>query len=111
MHPFPVFLEACFAPGAVRVLKTALDTVELLGLPRNEADVLEWVRAGGVEDPEHWNTEPWNNNQDPQWKSHPSLDNVVWVDAFTFWSGPDEGYLAYLRPATGIWLLKSLKPR
>lgn len=110
MHPFANFLKACEIRGAVMVTRSALSTVEQLGLSPASDAVLAWITGGGVENPEHWNTEPWQNNPDPEWKRNPCLESVVWVDAFTFRSGLDEGYIAYLfQPRTGLWLLKSLK--
>lgn len=112
MHSFSDFLKACAVPGAVVVTKSALDTVEQLGLSPTGDAVLEWILAGGIVNPQHLNTEPWRNNPDPEWKSRKSVDTVIWVDAFTCESGEDEVYFAYFfQPKTGKWMLKSMKPR
>jgi len=110
MHPFPEFQQACSRPGLVIVTQSALSTVERLGLVRISESVVDWIAAGGVENPQHLNTEIWRNNPDERWKIWKRSDAVVWVDAFIFESGSDEGYIAYLyRSQTQKWLVKSLK--
>jgi hypothetical protein len=103
------FLSDCGVPGRVVVLDPALSTAWQLGL-KSSQEILEWMAAGGAEKPSHWNTEPWKHNPNAGWKKRPTMDNVIWVDAYTFDSGGEGGYLAFMfQPLTDRWLLKSLK--
>ena len=96
------FVAACAAGLAVKVLKTAMQTAPHdFGL-MTEPEVVAWIGNGGLEKPEHANTETWLNNPDPT--------QPIWVDSYNFFSGLDYGYIAFMfQPKTKKWLIKSLK--
>jgi len=94
------FVGAC-ARGEVTVLGPALSTAPSDFQLATVTDVLEFIGYGGMENPEYLNSKLWMKNPNPP--------NLIFVDAYSFFSGPDYGYVAFMRGATGRWLLKSLK--
>jgi hypothetical protein len=95
------FVAACADGSAVKVLKPAMQTAPSFGL-MTEPEVIAWIGNGGLEKPEHANTETWLNN--------PDRTQPIWVDSYNFFSGLDYGYIAFMfQPKTKNWLIKSLK--
>ena len=96
------FVAACSEAASVFVLRSAMATAPAdFGLQTEQA-VRDFIGAGGLEQPAHANTAPWEKNPDPA--------AAIPVDSYDFFSGPDPGYLAFMhQPKTGRWLVKSLK--
>ena len=95
-------VAACATRGQAKVLQSALDTAPTAFGLNTEDDILAWIATGGIEKPEHANTETWEKNPDPA--------QEVLVDSYNFYSGREYGYLAFMySPVTNKWLIKSLK--
>lgn len=63
--------------------------------------VLDFIYNDGLEKPQHINTKRWEQNPDT---------DLILIDAYSFYSGPKHGYLAFFHsPKTGKWLIKSFK--
>jgi hypothetical protein len=87
--------------GLAKVINPALTTGSAEFGLATEADILAFIGNGGLEKPEFANTEPWRNNPKP--------DQEILVDSYNFYSGLDYGYVAFMKGATGLWIVKSLK--
>ena len=96
------FIAACSEGSGVRVLNSASPTARSdFGL-MTDPDIIAWIGEGGLERPQHANTELWEKNPDPT--------QPIWVDSYNFFSGVDYGYVAFMfQSKTKKWLLKSLK--
>ena len=70
-------------------------------LPTQE-QVLDFISNDGLEKPQYINSEAWDKNPEPQ--------NIIMIDAYSFYSGLLFGYIAFLfQPKTGKWVIKSFK--
>jgi hypothetical protein len=97
------FIGACSDSAKVFVTGGAMQTAESdFGLKTMNA-VIKFIANEGLEDPKYINTKDWENNKE-------SLVNPIKVDAYSFFSGPDFGYMAFLfNPKTQQWIIKSFK--
>lgn len=86
----------------VVVLQTAQSSARVdFKLQTNKA-VIEFIANDGLESLDYINTKPWMNNPD---KNCP-----IMVDAYSFYSGPAHGYMAFFfNSKTDKWLIKSFK--
>lgn len=67
-----------------------------------QKQVLEFIGNGGLEKPEFINSEVWDKNPEPQ--------NIIMIDAYSFYSGFIYGYIAFrYQYKTGKWAIKSFK--
>ncbi|SNX59756.1 hypothetical protein SAMN06296273_1190 [Nitrosomonas ureae] len=97
------FIKSCNRSNEVIVLNSALKFArEDFNLSTNKA-ILEFIANEGLESPWYINTKPWENN--------PNKANFsIMVDAYSFYSGPKQGYLAFFyNQITKKWLIKSFK--
>ena len=105
-------VSACAkTPEKVFVIKGAMVTADSDFQLKTQSAVIAFVGNGGLESPSWINTEPWENNPHPQWRSSRDVSVVIWVDAHNFFSGPDKyGYVSFLwSPMTEKWNIKSFK--
>jgi hypothetical protein len=98
----PDFVAACgvkrYAMVSRQAQEDAASDFRLLTQDR----VLEFIANGGLEQPRHANTAPWNNNRDPSVR--------IDVDSYDFYSGCTFGYIAFVHsPTTNMWIIKSFK--
>lgn len=94
-------IKACGKNNHVKVLGKAQESAGSdFGLYTEQA-VLYFINDGGLEKPQHISKKPWEKNPDP---------GLIWIDAYSFYSGPKQGYLAFFFSSkTGRWLIKSFK--
>lgn len=93
-------IKACGKKNHVKVLSKALESASAFNLYTEQA-VLDFIYNDGLEKPQHINKRPWEKNPDP---------GLIWIDAYSFYSGPKQGYLAFFFSIkTGRWLIKSFK--
>jgi hypothetical protein len=97
------FVAACGEEtSSVYVTGGAMETAEADFNLASQSAVTEFIGGGGCERPEYIRTAPFEN-----WTGDPPPPDV---DSYSFYSGPEYGYLAYWRhPKTGKWIIKSLK--
>lgn len=95
-------IKACAESNQVVVLSKAEKCArEDFGLNTKKA-VLDFIANEGLENPRLLNTKLWEKNPDPTC--------VIMVDAYSFYSGPKQGYIAFLfSTITQKWLIKSFK--
>ena len=95
-------IKSCGEINQVVVLRKAENSArDDFGLNTKKA-VLYFICNDGLESPHYINTKPWENNPD---QSCP-----IQVDAYSFYSGPKQGYMAFFfSPKTNKWLIKSFK--
>jgi hypothetical protein len=95
-------IKACGEINQVVVLDNAQRSArDDFGLITKKA-VIDFVYNDGLESPHYINTTPWKNNPDPCC--------LILVDAYSFYSGPKQGYMAFFfNPKTDKWLIKSFK--
>lgn len=95
-------INACGGINQVVVLSNAQTSArENFGL-KTQKEVIDFIFNDGLECPHHINTKPWENN--------PDHSCVIQVDAYSFYSGPKHGYMAFFfSPKTNKWLIKSFK--
>ncbi|MGJ0516009.1 MAG: hypothetical protein ACR65O_09730 [Methylomicrobium sp.] len=95
-------IKACAQKNQVAVLNNAEKCArDDFGLNTKIA-VLDFIASGGLETPHYINTKLWENNPDPA--------TSIMVDAYSFYSGPKQGYIAFFfNPKTNKWLIKSFK--
>jgi len=96
-------INACGRIKQVVVLGNAqISARENFGLA-TQKEVIDFIYNDGLESPHHINTKPWENN--------PDHNCPIQVDAYSFYSGPKHGYMAFFfSPKTNKWLIKSFKP-
>lgn len=94
-------IKACGKINYVKVLGKAQESAGTdFGLYTEQA-VCDFINDGGLEKPQYINTKPWENNPDP---------GLILIDAYSFYSGPKQGYLAFFFSIkTDRWLIKSFK--
>ncbi len=67
---------------------------------RTETQLYEFISHGGLENPRHTNTKPWEKNPKP--------DNPIMVFGYTFTTMCKKGYIAIMRnELTNKWIIKS----
>ncbi|MFZ2171936.1 MAG: hypothetical protein WAW61_20130 [Methylococcaceae bacterium] len=95
-------INACGGIKQVVVLSNAqISAREDFGLT-TQKDVIDFIYNDGLESPHHINTTTWKNN--------PNQSCLIQVDAYSFYSGPKHGYMAFFfSPMTNKWLIKSFK--
>jgi len=99
-YRFSEFVASC-ANHAAFVTRGALLTAQNDFKLRTQKEVLDFIAAGGLERLAYTNTRPWANN--------PDKTRVVMIDAYRFFSGSVQGYLAFGFMNTGKWMVKSFK--
>ena len=94
-------IKACGKDNQVVVLGNAEKSArEDFGLSTKK-NVLDFIYNDGLENPQYITTKPWDRNPDP---------GLVMIDAYSFNSGPKQGYLAFFFSIkTRRWLIKSFK--
>lgn len=94
-------IKACGEINQVVVLGKAEEFARThFGLNTKQA-VRYFIHNGGLEKPQYINTLPWERNPDP---------GLILIDAYSFYSGPKHGYLAFFFSSkTDRWLIKSFK--
>ena len=87
-------------PKAI-VISKAIKTAPADFNLHTSAKVLEFIGNGGLERPHFINSKIWKNNPEPKIK--------IMVDAYDFYSGRSNGYIAFFKSKFGIWNIKSFK--
>lgn len=97
------FTGACSDSAKVFVIRGAMQTAEAdFGLKTMDA-VIKFIANEGLESPKYINTKDWENNPN-------RVTNPIKVDAYSFFSGPEFGYIAFFfNPKTQMWNIKSFK--
>ena len=86
----------------VFIWKCAVETASIDFNLNSETAVLEFIGNGGLEDPEHQNTNEWRDN--------PNKSMKIDIDTYRFKTGERKGYIAFfLQPQTNMWTVKSFK--
>jgi hypothetical protein len=95
-------ITACGEIDQVVVLESAQKTArEDFNLQTKKA-VINFISNNGLESLYYINTKHWENN--------PNKNCPIMVDAYSFYSGPTHGYIAFFfNPKTNKWLIKSFK--
>ena len=101
-YDLAVFVEACADVNMVAVRDKAQADARKYFKLNTKIALLYFIHNGGLEDPRHYNTKPWDKN--------PSNDSVIMIDAYGFFSGMIYGYIAFRFNAnTNQWYIKSFK--
>jgi hypothetical protein len=98
-YDIEVFIAACGDSLQVAVFdQPENDAREHFGL-KNKKAIRAFIFNDGLEKLRYINTLPWEKNPDP---------GEILVDAYGFYSGPKQGYLAFfLSSKTNRWVIKS----
>ncbi len=95
-------IKACAESNQVTVLTNAERCARDEFRLNTKKAVLDFIANEGLETPLYLNTKPWEKNPDPTCP--------IMVDAYSFYSGPKHGYIAFLFSAkTQKWIIKSFK--
>ncbi len=96
------FVSACaMNDNSVQVRREAQKNAgECFGL-KTKNNLLGFIALGGLESAELIKTKELEKNF--------HNDNTIMVDSYKFYSGSDEGYIAFYQPNTNIWIIKSFK--
>lgn len=95
-------IKACREINQVVVLDIAQRSAREDFKLQTKRAIIDFISNDGLESLCYINTKPWMNNPD---KSCP-----IMVDAYSFYSGPTQGYIAFFfNPKTNKWLIKSFK--
>lgn len=95
-------ISACETGSVIFVTKAAQDDASAHFKLRTNSDVYAFIANGGLENLNHINTKEWENNPNPE--------TEIMVDAYDFYSGKKQGYIAFFfNPKTQKWIIKSFK--
>lgn len=84
------------------ISKGAMETARSDFNLNTQDSVLGFIGNSGLESPSFINSNPWENNPNPE--------NLIMVDAYSFYSGSLYGYIAFFyQPETKRWIIKSFK--
>ncbi|MDY0391760.1 MAG: hypothetical protein RBQ88_12725 [Desulfobulbus oligotrophicus] len=96
------FISACADVNRVWVRDKAQKDAQKDFKLTTKIELLHFIHHGGLEDPRHYNTKPWEQN--------PDKSTEIMIDAYCFFSGLKYGYIAFrFNAKIDKWYIKSFK--
>ena len=100
-YELPTLIADCGSSGLVWISGGALASAQSDFRLATADEVRAFIADNGLERPRHISTVPWEKNPDPR--------QVIWVDSYSFYSGPIFGYFAFSKGLRSKWIVKSCK--